>query len=142
MVRARAHGEGGQEGGRPGEKGSMKPERGQCRWLVDRIVLAHRRLQVWKLPRRLPLPGDQRGKIEMSAPSGKEISVWNIWENSKRDAIRVSPSRVGGGGAGFSARRTTGRSAPHSPAAAVFSQTRNRISANLSFVICKREIVV
>lgn len=34
----------------------------------------------------------------MSAPSGKEISVWNIWENSKRDAIRVSPSRVVGGG--------------------------------------------
>lgn len=45
---------------------------------------------------QLALPGDQGGKIEMSAPSGKEISVWNIWENSKKDAIRVPPSRVGG----------------------------------------------
>lgn len=46
---------GGQEGGRPGEKGSMKPERGQCRWLVDRIVLSHRRLQVWETASQVAL---------------------------------------------------------------------------------------
>lgn len=42
----------------------------------------------------MPLPGDQGGKIKMSTPSGKEISVWNIWVNSKKDATGALMSRI------------------------------------------------
>lgn len=29
----------------------------------------------------------------MSTPRGKEVSVWNIWENSKREATGAPTSR-------------------------------------------------
>lgn len=32
----------------------------------------------------------------MSTPGGKEISVWNVWENSKRDATGAPTSGVEG----------------------------------------------
>ena len=32
----------------------------------------------------------------MSTPSGKEISVWNVWENSKRVATGAPARRVEG----------------------------------------------
>lgn len=35
----------------------------------------------------------------MSTPSGKEISVWNVWENSKRDATGAPARGVEGAGA-------------------------------------------
>lgn len=40
------------------------------------------------------MTGDQGGNIEMSALSGKEISVWNIWDNSKKAATGAPMSRI------------------------------------------------
>lgn len=66
-------------------------------WRLDNFNLSREGwLWGWKPPHRLPLPGDQGGKIEMSTPGGKEISVWNVWEDSKRDATGAPTSRVEG----------------------------------------------
>lgn len=91
----------------------------------------------------MALPGDHGGEIAVSTPRGKEVSVWNVWENSKREeAATGAPTRRREGIVASKPDRPRVcllLALLHPPGGVILG---NLICVNPSFLICNVETVI